>query len=90
MAILLGGKAFDDYIERAVAAAGDHQLASFRGSSLRHGGGFARRSRFLKLHLYAALRQNAARFIEQATPAAPAVAGVRVMNQQSVAKARKH
>ena len=90
MAILSTGKSVDDFVERAVAPAGDDELASFGGGLLSHRRGIAGRPRFLQFGLNAAQRENAARLVQHAAPARAAVAGVRIMNQQSVAKWWQH
>jgi hypothetical protein len=87
MAILLRSKAVDDFVQCAVASAGDDELPSLDSGSLSHHGGIAWRSRFLKVSLNASERQNTAGFIEHAPAAFASVAGVRVVNQQSIAKA---
>src|ERR1700730_17997405 len=84
--IFLDGEPVDDFIQRAVAATSDDQVASFDSCSLSHYGGIAWRSRFLKVGLDAPKRQNAAGFIEHAPAAFASVSGVRVVNQQSIAK----
>ena|ERR1700719_1030223 len=90
VAIFLDGESVNDFIQRPVAATSDDELASFDSGSLSHYGGIAGRSRFLKVGLDAPKRQNAASFIEHAPAAFTAVAGVRVVNQESVAKTWQH
>ena len=90
MAVLLGGKSVNDFIQRAVAATSDDQLASFNSRSLSHYGGIAGRSRFVKVSLNASERQNAAGLIEHAPAALASVSGVRVVNQESIAKTWQH
>src|ERR1700737_2919330 len=90
MAILLACESVDYFIQRAVASARDDELASFGGGSLRHCCGVAGRSRLLKVGLYARQGKNAPGLVEHAPAAAAAIAGVRVVNQQSVAKVWQH
>jgi hypothetical protein len=90
MAVLFDREAVDNFVERAIASASDDELASLDGGSLSHYRGVAGRSRFLKLGFYAAQGKNAACFVEHTAAAASTVAGVGVMNQQSVAKVWLH
>src|SRR5947207_988358 len=84
VAVLVGGQAVDDFVERAVATAGDDEAAAFGGSAPRDFRGVARARSFREFGLDAAGGENVARGIERAAPPLAAVAGVGVVNQQSV------
>ena len=90
VAVLTGCKAVDDFIERTVATAGDHEAATFGGGAPRHFGGMARAGGFCKFGFDAAGGKNMASCIERAPSSAAAVAGVRVVNQQSVSEISGH
>src|SRR5260370_39527519 len=80
MAILSTGKSVDDFVERAVAPAGDDEWASFSGGLLSHRRGIAGRPRFLQFTINAALREDAAPLVPYAAPAHAAGAGVLLMH----------
>src|SRR5206468_3233741 len=88
--IFLRGEAVYDFIERAVTATGNNQLAAFVGGALRDFGGMSRARGFREIGFDPAARKNAPRFIEQAPAAAAAVAGVRIVNQKSASKSDSH
>src|SRR5229473_1966606 len=90
LAVLVCCEAVDDFIECAVATAGDHQPAAFGGGALRDLGGVARAGSFREFGFDAADGKNMARRIERAPAASAAVAGVGVVNQQSVAEISVH
>ncbi len=90
MAVLLGGEAVDDFIERAVAAASDDQPAAFAGGAARDFRGMAWAGGFGELGVDTSGGKNMASRIERATPAVAAAAGVGIVNQQSVSEIRHH
>src|SRR6266568_557084 len=89
-AVFLSGQAVDDFIQRAVAAAGNHELTTFGGGAPRDVGGIARCGGFSEFCFDAAQGKDAPRGVEVATPAAAGVTGVRVVNQQRVAQFGGH
>src|SRR6267142_2391482 len=84
------GKAVYDFVERAVAAAGDDELAAFVGGALRDFGGMPRAGGFREIGFDAAAGKYPSRFVEQAPSAAAAVASVRIVNQKSVSRSESH
>ena len=90
MAVLLGRQPIDHFIERAIASASDHQPAPFGGSALRDFRGVARPGRFREFRFDAARRKDLPRSIDRAAAFCAAVAGVGVVNQQSVSEIRCH
>src|SRR5580693_4996234 len=90
MAVFLGGEAVDDFIEGAVAAAGDDQAAAFVCGIAGDFSGVAGAGGFGEVGFDAATGENAARFIEQAAAAGAAVAGVGVVDQKSVSQSKCH
>jgi hypothetical protein len=86
MPVLLRRKSVNHFIQRPIAAARNHKLPSLGSGALRHRGRIARRRRFVQLGFNPTLRQNPPRLLEHAPAPGPAVPGVRVMYQQSVAK----
>src|ERR1700688_1529925 len=90
MAIFLAGKTVHDFIQRAVAAAGDDEMAAFVMGALRDFGGIAGLGGLGELCLDATSGKNAAGFIEHGTAAMPAVAGVGIVNQQRIIDFRGH
>src|SRR6266404_4011158 len=88
--VFLRCKTVDDFVQRAVTAAGDDEVAAFVGCALRDFGGMPRAGGFREIGFDPAAGKNAARLVEQAPAAAAAVAGVRIVNQQSVSKSESH
>jgi len=90
MAILLGSQAVDDFVERAVAATGDDELAAVARGLLRDFRSVARAGSFGEFGFDAVGGKDAAGLVEQASPAVTAESGVRVVDQQSVLVLRVH
>ena len=90
MAVLVGGKAVDDFVERAVAAAGDDEAAAFVGGALGDFRGVARAGGFGEIGVDPASGKNMASRIERATAALAAATSVGIVNQQSVPEIRRH
>jgi len=84
IAVAGGGQAVDDFVERAVAAAGNDELAVFTDGLLSDLGGMAGTSGLGKLGFDAIGRQDATGLVEQLAPAITAVAGVGIVNEKSV------
>src|SRR6266700_4875705 len=89
-AVFLSGQAVDDFIQRAVAAAGNDELTTFGGGAPRDLRGIARCSGFGEFCFDAAQGKNAPGGVEVATPAAAAIAGIGIVNQQRVAQFGGH
>jgi hypothetical protein len=79
MTILAGCKTVDDFVEGAVAAAGDDQAAAFVGGSGCDFGGVARAGRFREIGMDAAGGKNMAGGIKRAASAIAAAPGVGVV-----------
>src|SRR5207245_7508238 len=79
--VLVGGQAVDDFVERAVAAAGNDEAAAFGGGALGDFRSMARAGGFRKFRFDAAGGENVARGIERAAAAFDTVAGVGVVCQ---------
>src|SRR5258708_92334 len=90
VAVLVGCQAVDDFIERAVATAGDDKAAAFVSGAGCDFGGMARAGGFGKFGFDAASGKNVARRIERATAAFTAVASVGIVNQQSISQISVH
>src|SRR6266849_3426103 len=90
VAVLVCCEAVDDFIERAVATAGDNEPAAFGGGAMRDFGGVARAGSFREFGVDAADGKNMAGGIERAPANPAAVAGVGIVNQQSVAEISVH
>jgi len=90
VAVLVGGEAVDDFVEGAVAAAGDDEAAVFFCGARCDFRGVARAGGFGEVGVDAARSKNVARLIEHAAPAATAVAGVGVVDQQCVLEVSGH
>src|SRR6266850_4690547 len=90
VSVFLRCKTVDDFVQRAVAAAGNDKVAAFVGGALRDFGGMPRAGGFREIGFDAAAGKKAPRFIKQAPAAAAAVAGVRVVNQKSVSQSESH
>ena len=90
MAVLMSGEAVDDFVERAVAAAGDDELAAFIGGLRSNFRGVAGAGGFGEIGLDAAGGKNMTSGVERAASSVAAVAGVGVVNQQSVLQVSGH
>src|SRR5260370_7278676 len=90
MPILLCGETVDDFIQGAVAATGNHELAAFSACTMRDFRGVAWTARFGQLGFNAARRKNAPRFVELALSSLAAVPGVGVVNHQRVTQLGRH
>src|SRR5437660_4798585 len=88
--VLVGGQAVDDFVERAVAAAGNDEAAAFGGGALGNFRSMAWAGGFRKFGFDAARGENVARGIERAAAAFATSAGVGVVNQQSVSEICGH
>ena len=84
VAVLVSGEAVDDFVESAVATAGDDEAAPFRGGARGDFRGVARTGGFGEVGVNPAGGKDVARLVEQAAPAVAAVASVGVVNQQRV------
>ena len=84
MTVLMSGEAVDDFVERAIAAAGDDQAAAFGGGALGDFGSVARASGFGEFGFDAAQGENIAGSVERATAAFAPSTGVGIVNQQRV------
>ena len=72
VAVLMAGEAVDDFVERAVATAGDDKAAIFGGGAGGDFGGVARAGGFGEVGVNAARGEGVARFVEQAATAVAA------------------
>ena len=84
MTILRGGKAVDDFVEGAVAAASYDELAMIDGGLLGDFCGMTGAGGFRKFGVDARGSEDAASFVEHATPASAATTGVGIVDEQSV------
>src|SRR6266436_16280 len=84
MAVLLACEAVDDFIQRAIASAGDDELAAFVMSALCDLGRISGLRGFRQDRMNSARGENAASFIEHAPAAPPAATGIGVVNQQRI------
>src|SRR5215813_278249 len=85
MTILLVREAIYDFVEGAVAAACDDELAAVFAGAHSDVGGVARAGRFGEVGLNAALGENSAGFVEFLATIVATASGVGVVNQESVA-----
>jgi hypothetical protein len=90
VAVLVSGEAVDDFVERAVAAAGDDQAAIFGGGARGNLGGVAGAGGFGEVRVNAARGENVARFVEQAAASVAAVAGIGIVDEKRVLEAGDH
>src|SRR6266705_1391887 len=84
MTVLMGGEAVDDFVERAVAAAGDDEAAILGGGARGDFGGMPGAGRFGEVGVNAARGKDVAGLIEQTATRATTVSGVGVVDQQGV------
>lgn len=80
MAVGLTGEAVDDFVESAVSAAGDNELAAFLAGAQGDFGGVARTGGFGQVGFNAALCEDFAGFIELFAAAIAATTGVGVVD----------
>ncbi len=90
VAVLVGGQAVDDFVERAVAAAGNDEAAAFGGRALGDFRGMARAGSFREFGFDAARGENVACGIERAATAFASSTGVGIVNQKSVLEISGH
>jgi len=90
MAVLMGGEAVDDFVERAVATASDDEAAIFGSGARGDFRGVARAGGFGEVGVNAAGGEDMARLVEQTATAMTAIAGVGVVNQESILKDGGH
>jgi len=90
VAVLMSGEAVDDFVQRAVAAAGDDQAAVFVSGAGSDFGSMAGAGGFGEVGVNAARSENVARFVEQAAAAVAAVTGVGVVDQECVLQILGH
>ncbi len=90
VAVLVRRQAVDDFVERAITAAGNDEAAALGGGTLGNFRGMAWASGFLKFGFDAAGGKNVARGIESAAAALATVAGIGIVNQQSVSEICGH
>ncbi len=86
MAILLAREAVDDFVERAVATAGDDELAAFLSGAQSDFGGVARAGCLGKVGFDSAGGENFAGFVQFFSAGLAAAPGVGVVNQERVAQ----
>src|SRR5262252_4132788 len=84
--ILRAGKAVDDFVYRAVTAAGDDQLAAVGTCAAGDFSGFARTGGFREVGLNTAAAKYAPGFVQLGASRGTAPAGIWVVNQQRVLK----
>ena len=84
MTVLMSGEAVDDFIERAIAAAGDDQAAIFGSGARGDFDGVARAGGFGEVGVDAAVGENVASLVEEAAASMAAVAGVGVVDEERV------
>jgi hypothetical protein len=90
VAVLAGGEAVDDFVERAVTAAGDDEAAIFGSGTSGDFGGVAGAGGFGEVGVNPAGGKDVAGFVEQAAAAVAAVAGVGVVDQKRVLEGGSH
>src|SRR5215472_2174539 len=90
VAVVMAGETVNDFVERAVAPAGDDEATVFFGGARGDLGGVAGTGGFGEVGVNAACGENVARLIEQVVTAAAAVAGVRVVDHQRVLQVSSH
>src|SRR5215472_14967005 len=90
MAVLMGGEAVDDFVERAVPAASDDEAAVFGGGAGGDFRGMAGAGGFGEVSVNTAAGENVARPVEQTATAVAAVAGVGVVDHQGVLQVCGH
>ena len=80
MAVLRTSETVDHFVDGAVTAAGDNQLAAVVSGAARDFGGFAGAGGFREVGLYAARAEDSARFFEKGAPRCATSTRVRIMN----------
>lgn len=86
MPVLLTRETVDDFVQRAVAAAGDHELAAFFAGVTRNFCGVAGAARFGELGFDSALREQPACFVEFLAAAGTTSASVGIVNEKCVSQ----
>jgi len=81
MAVPRPSQAVDDFVDRTVAPAGDHELTPFVTGAPGDFDGFAGCGGLRKIGLDAARAEDPASFVELSAAGGVSSAGVRVMNQ---------
>ena len=90
VAVLMGGEAVDDFVERAVTAAGDDEAALFGGGARGDFGGVTWAGGFGEVGVNAARGEDVARFVELAATAVAAAAGVGIVDEKRVLEVGGH
>jgi hypothetical protein len=86
MAVLRTGEAVNHFVDSAVTAAGNDELAAVASGTTRDFRGLAGPGSFGQIGLYAARAEDAACFVELGTASRPPATSVGVVNQQCVAQ----
>jgi len=86
IAIRSGSEAVDDFVERAIAAASNHELTMFADGLLGDLNGVARAGGLCEFGFDAVGRENASGLVEKSAASIAAIASVRVMNEERVLK----
>src|SRR5215469_2790071 len=84
------GQAVDHFIEGSITATGNDQLTTVTYRLLGDFHCVAGTSGFGEVDLHSGGRQNVTSLVEQAAPAVATIAGIRIVNQQSVLKLSFH
>ncbi len=90
MPVLRSGEAVDDFIQRAVAAAGDDQAAAIADGLLRDFDGVAGAGGLSELGFNTVRSENAARLIEKLAAAIAAITRVGIVDEERVVKSYGH
>ena len=90
MTVLLASEAVDDFVERTIAAAGDDELAALVAGTKSDFGGVARTGCFGEVGFDAAGSEDAASFVEIFAAVCASTTSVWIVNQERVAKLRRH
>ena len=90
MTVLLAREAVHYFVEGAVAAAGDDELAALVAGTKSDFGGVARTGCFGEVGFDAAGSEDAASFVEIFAAVCASTTSVWIVNQERVAKLRRH
>jgi len=90
MTVLLASEAVDDFVESAIAAAGDDELAALVAGTKSDFGGVTRTGCFGEVGFDAAGSEDAASFVELFAAVGASATSVWIVNQERVAKLRGH
>src|SRR5579859_420216 len=90
MTICLACEAVDDFVQSAIASAGDDEMAAFVIGALRDFRGIAGFGGFREVGVNSAGGKDAAGFVKHGATFAAAVAGVGVVNQERVVDSGGH